>query len=124
MCPDVRPDGGCCPLRLPAWHQVVRLLNALIGSGYHESGPPYMPLWPKGTAGFSMVRSDTYNHVITSASNAQWSLRCQLTAGCPVCRVPLASQHGQPLCAPPQSGYTAGAPSVQVNVGFGRIVVS
>jgi hypothetical protein len=62
------------------------MLNALIGSGYHESGPPYMPLWPKGTAGFSM--------------------------------------HGQPLCAPPQSGYTAGAPSVQVNVGFGRIVIS
>ena len=100
------------------------MLNALIGSGYHESGPPYMPLWPKGTAGFSMVRSDTYNHVLTSTSNAHCSFQCQLTAGCPVCRVPLAPQHGQPLCAPPQSGYTAGAPSVQVNVGFGRIVIS
>ena len=46
------PDVVCC-----VGSQVVRLLNALIGSGYHESGPPYMPLWPKGTAGFSMVLS-------------------------------------------------------------------
>ena len=32
------------------------------------------------------------------------------------CRVAL--QHGQPLCAPPHSGYTPGAPSVQVNVSW------
>ena len=33
---------------------MVRLLNALIGAGYHEGGPPYMPLWPAGAAGFSL----------------------------------------------------------------------
>ena len=40
-------------------------------------------------------------------------LECQLAADCCV-----GLQHGQPLCAPPHSGYTPGAPSVQVNVSW------
>ena len=33
---------------------IVQRLNWMVGPGFHESGPPYMPLWPRGTAGFSL----------------------------------------------------------------------
>jgi hypothetical protein len=49
------PSPHCEPFRrMIANPHIVQRLNWMVGPGFHESGPPYMPLWPRGTAGFSL----------------------------------------------------------------------